>query len=229
MAKEEQIIMVILRKKLFGVSSKEDSPQGFLSSNIYDFTPEINAYVEWMKRGSPKNYGKKLLEAESNPSYKQPIAYSVIVNMDRRKVFAFKRASEQDKYHESRLAGNWCWGVGGHVEKIDEEENKDAITIIEKSRDRELSEETTIRNHKPELAGYINDDSNEVGSVHFGFLYFIKTDNSDISPRDGEIEESGWKSLSELEEICRMAKQNSTIRVDSWSEIALEPLRKILS
>ena len=46
MAKEEQIIMVILRKKLFGVSSKEDSPQGFLSSNIYDFTPEINAYVE---------------------------------------------------------------------------------------------------------------------------------------------------------------------------------------
>lgn len=226
MEKENQIIMVVKRDKLFGTSNLKDCPQGFLSADIYNFIPEINLYFEWMRRGNSEIKDT----AESNPDYKQPIAYSVVVNTLLKKIFGYKRAIDKS-YHESRLAGNWCWGVGGHVEKIDEI-SKQAYEIIEKSRDRELSEEIEIKSKKSpliKLLGYINDDSNNVGKVHLGLLYIVETGANEIFPKDKEISEGNYKSLEELEDICRRAKDNgSGIKVDSWSEIALLPIRDIL-
>ena len=231
MGKENQIIMVVKRDKLFGTSNLEDCPQGFLNTDTYNFIPEINLHFEWMKRGSSKKYEANT--AESNPAYKQPIAYSVVANPLLKKVFAYKRAIDEVSYHESRLAGNWCWGIGGHVEKLDIKDSNQAYRIIEKSRDRELSEEVKIisgKNPIIKLLGYINDDSNNVGQVHLGLLYVVETDANEIVPKDKEISEGNYKTLKELEDICEQSKnKNSGVKVDSWSEIALLPLRNFLS
>ena len=225
MGKENQIIMVVNRQELFGTSHLKNCPQGFLNADDYDFTPKINFGFKWMKRG----------DAESNSEYKQPIAYSVIVNPLLNKVFAYKRAIDKKSYHESRLAGNWSWGIGGHIEKLDSKKLvnliKNAHEIIINSRDRELSEEIEIKSEKPykiKLLGYINDDSNNVGQVHLGLLYIVETDADKIIPDDKEIAEGGYKTLRELEDICMQAKTNSSIKVDSWSEIALLPIRSFL-
>ena len=231
MGKENQIIMVVNRHKLFGISCLEDCPQGFLSIDVYDFTPKINLCFEWRRRGKPEINDQ--ISAESNPDYKQPIAYSVVVNPLLKKVFAYKRARDELNYHESRLAGNWCWGIGGHVEKVDNmQSSEQAYDIIVRSRDRELSEEIEIKSGKDpaiRLLGYINDDSNYVGQVHLGLLYIVETDADKIIPKDKEIAEGGYKTLKELEKICMQAKtNNSGVSVDGWSEIALSPIRDIL-
>ncbi|MEK6873093.1 MAG: hypothetical protein AABW90_03730 [Nanoarchaeota archaeon] len=225
MGKEDQIIMVVDRHKLFGTPRLEDCPQGFLSRDFYDFTPEINLYFEWKKRGNPKINDQ--ISAESNPAYKQLIAYSVVVNPVLNKVFAYKRAINES-YHESRLAGNWSWGVGGHVEKVDVRDSEQAYDIIIRSRDRELSEEIEIRSVKSpviKLLGYINDDSNDVGRVHLGLLYIVETNAEEIIPDDKEIAEGGYKNLEELEKICMQAKIDRSVMVDSWSEFALSSIR----
>lgn len=219
MEKEDRIIMVVGRERLFN-ASLENSPQRFLSPDKYDFVPKINFYYEWKRRG----------DVENDPNYKQPIAYSVILNPSLKKVFAYKRSSDVLNYSESRLAGNWCWGVGGHVEKEDVRGLEWAYDVILRSRDRELSEEVFMDSYnKISLLGYINDDSNDVGRVHLGILYVVETNSDKIIPRDKEIAEGSYKDLSELEEICKQAKiTGSGVKVDNWSEIALNPLRNFL-
>lgn len=227
MGKEDQVIMVVARHKLFGTPRLEDCPQGFLNAGVYNFTPEINLYFEWKRRGNSEINDQ--ISAESNPAYKQPIAYSVVVNLLLNKVFAYKRAIDKS-YHESRLAGNWSWGIGGHVEKVDMQNSEQACDIIVRSRDREISEEIEIKSGKSpviKLSGYINDDSNYVGRVHLGLLYIVETDANEIIPKDKEIAEGGYKTLKELEDICKQVKIDSSVKVDSWSEIALTPIRDI--
>lgn len=225
MRKEDQMIMVIPRKDLLGNFDVNDSPQGFLPLDIYDFATEINSHSIWMRRGNADN--PKEGGAESNPAYKQPIAYSIVINTKKRSIFAYQRANN-DNYHESRLSGNWSWGIGGHVEKLDYKKGSSAVATIERSRDREISEEIYIEGEVyPRLIGYINDDSNSVGRVHFGLLYIIET-NSDVNPKDPELASGRWTSVDELEEICRNAKTGDGVRIDSWSEIALNPIKKYL-
>ncbi len=228
MGKEEHIIMVIPREDLFKTNSLQNSPQGFLASEEYDFTSVIKNNFQWMRRGNAQEPLEK--SAESNPSYKQPIAYSVIINKKTKKIFCYRRAQHGVNYNESRLAGNWSWGVGGHIEKIDQEHEKNGMNILQKSRDRELAEEVTLQSSDiPILAGYINDDANPVGSVHIGVLYIIQTNQEKIELADNEGVECDWKSISELEQLCQNAKINDTsIKVDTWSEIALTPIKELL-
>ncbi|MEN9626336.1 MAG: hypothetical protein RL557_664 [archaeon] len=227
MAKEDQIIMVVPRKDLFGEISLEKSPQGFLRVDDYDFSDALNKKFEWMRRGSAKK--PELNGAETNPDYKQPIAYAVIVDKKNKKIFAYKRASAEEKYSESRLAGNWAWGFGGHVEQIDEEVDDTGVAIIEKSMERELSEELLMpSDYVTTFLGYINDESNDIGSVHIGLLYTIEIE-SDISLNGEEGAIGGWKTIDELKDLCNKAHvKDSGVSVDSWSAMIMEVLEEVV-
>lgn len=218
--------MVVNRDYLFG-ENKKDQFNGFSDYTQINYESRILSNYEWMRRGksgedikSLESVGKK--SAESDSQFKQPIAYCMIVNRRLNKVFAYKRSGE---HNESRLGGKYSWGIGGHIEKFDVE-NEDGTNPIQISMNRELTEEVDgLGDYKFKVLGYINDENNSVGQVHIGVLYIIETDSENIIPRDSEIEHGSFKSIGELEKICN----DSNMEVESWSRIAFEPLKKLLS
>ncbi len=196
-------IMVVRRDALFG----NDYFEGFRHRDEADYEKRIIENFQYMERE----------EAEKNEEYKQPIAYAVIIDPVSKKIFAYQRSSEH--YDEKRLHGKWSCGVGGHIEKID---IKNGNPIIE-SMIRELKEEIEIRgNIKPQLLGYINDESSNVNKVHFGLLFVIETAEN-IKPKSPEIKTGGFITLDELEKLC------SYNDVEQWSRISLNPIRNYIA
>ena len=88
---------------------------------------------------------------------------------------------------------------------------------------REIEEEVDIHGSiEPRILGYINDESNPVGEVHFGVLYVIETDAEFVRPKSSEIGTGRLLTLKDVEEIRKDAK------IEDWSEIALDPVRSYL-
>ena len=200
-------IMVIDRSTLFS----DGYFQGFAPAEEIDYESVIQ-----------ENYFYDLRDkVETMPQYKQPIAYTVIVHKPTLEVFAYQRAARDKHYKEKRLQGKWSWGIGGHIDKADVEKEDP----IRASLERELGEEIYISSYEaPQILGYINDDLTEVGQVHFGLLYIIFTSERQIRPRDGEMSWGGFMTIAQLQDIC----ENEDAAVESWSEIALIPLRHYL-
>ncbi len=207
MGKDDSLIMIVRKQDLF----QGNLFQGFSAHHVQDYESRILQNYGFMTRKF----------AEDDPNYKQPIAYSMIVNPNTEQVFAFQRSQQYKNYPEKRLQGKWSWGVGGHIEKTD---SKNANPIKD-SMSREINEEVKIYGKfDPFVLGYINDDSNKVGEVHFGILYLIETDARKIQPKDPEIAEGRLRTIDELEKICA----SEEFKVESWSRIALNPLRHYL-
>jgi predicted NUDIX family phosphoesterase len=203
-------ILVVPTDNLFGYGMNKF--QGYKNSDKDNYLSEILQFKEWHPR----------IEMEINPLFKQPIAYSLIVNPDSKKIFSYQRAKKDKDYGEKRLQGKWSWGIGGHIEASDEPLGS-RMNIIEYSMLRELYEETGIDSFKyPALLGYLNDDSNDVGKVHFGLLYLIETDKIHLTPNDPEVTNGKFRTLGQLEDIM----SNEDNKVEEWSKIALGPLKK---
>lgn len=203
----EKQIVVVPREELF----RELCFQGFLPAHRYDFEARVRRYLRYATRSA----------AEIDPSLKQPIAYCLIVNPVKRLVFAYRRATRSEDYQETRLQGKWSWGVGGHIERYDL-----AADPVRASMLRELSEEVDIPGEvEVSVVGYINDDSNPVGQVHFGILYKIATRQSRVAPRSAEMAWGGFVGLARVEEILAAPECD----VETWSRIAMPALREILT
>ncbi len=200
-------IVVVPRAELFS----ELSFQGFLPAEEYDFETRVRQHLAYTMRAA----------AETDPSLKQPIAYCLIVNPAQGLVFAYRRASESRNYQEARLQGKWSWGVGGHIEKFDLADDPIRASML-----RELDEEVDIPAPvEVSVVGYINDDSNPVGQVHFGILYQVATAATDVKPKGLEMAWGGLVDLSRLEEILASPE----CEVETWSQIAMPALRRILA
>jgi len=205
MDKFEKEIMVIPRSILFD----NDHFDGFKHHKETDYESRILKNYVYMKRGL----------AENDPSHKQPVGYAIIVNPKTKKVFAYQRSSKDKEYTEKRLQGKWSWGVGGHIDKIDSKGDNPIHT----SMLRELKEEVNIPgNVKMKVIGYINDDKDEVSSVHFGALYLIETDSENVYPNAPEISSGKMIPFKEIEKIYNSEEHI----VESWSQIAIEPLKE---
>ncbi len=199
-------IMVVERNALFADKFFE----GYLAADAFDFESVILSNYIWMSKD----------KAEINPDYKQPVGYSIIYNPALKQVFLYQRAKVDQNYAEKRLQGKWSCGVGGHIEKIDTKQGNP----IHESSLREIEEEIKIFGKKRmQTLGYINDDSDEVGKVHFGILYLVMINGEKVEPIDPEISAGGLVPLRALEEKC-----NATdVIVENWSKIALGPLKSI--
>ena len=199
-------IMVVKRETLFA----EKSFEGFLPADDVNFESVILSNFEWMNKD----------KAEINPDYKQPIGYSIIYNPTLKQVFLYKRSVVEKDYAEKTLQGKWSCGVGGHIEKIDTQNGNP----IHESSLREIQEEIKIFGKKRmQILGYINDDSDDVGKVHFGILYLVVINSDKVEPLDLEISEGGLVPLNVLEDKCNSVD----VIVENWSKIALSILRNI--
>lgn len=221
MGNPEQIIMTVPTERLF-----RDKPfVGFSPASAYDYESQILLHYRWRRRGTENEDPK--ISAEADPTHRQPILYALIVNPKSKRVFAYQRSSDKTEYQEPRLQGNWSWGVGGHVERIDAREQNPLTASL----DRELAQEVKISEeitgiHK---LGFIN-DTNAVGQVHFGVLYLVETDATSVLPgKDKEMATGRLHTIEELENILETARRAPTeCVVEGWSKIAFEPLTRYL-
>ena len=183
--------------------------EGFVAHNTCDFEQIMLTKHLFMRRG----------DAEVDPTHLQPIPYCLVVNPQTKKVFAFQRAHNIKHLREERLHGKWSWGVGGHVDRPENHQENP----IHESMLRELDEEIEILGTKKlQVLGYINSEATEVDKVHFGVLYMLETDATEIQIKASEVASGKMMSLEELQVVL----QSKDCEVEEWSKIAYHAVKE---
>lgn len=147
-------------------------------------------------------------EAENDSAYKQVIPYVVLTRGS--EVFVTRRLK---KGTETRLHGLLSIGIGGHVSR---EADGDGADVLRRGMERELAEEVLIEETGALTPrGIINDDTQEVGSVHLGLLFTLEV-SGEVRVRETEKLEGFWKSRAELSAL--------KAQMETWSQFAAETL-----
>lgn len=157
-------------------------------------------------------------QAEKDPLHKQIIPYSILAYKDQ--ILFYRRSKKAD----IRLQRKASIGVGGHINPEDAPNLSEWETILMCALKRELSEEFYLSgSFNISQIALINDDSNEVGSVHFGIVNLIDLNGRTISIRDAEIERCEFLGIDEI----KLRRED----LESWSRICLDLInwRKIRS
>lgn len=157
MNKNEEQILVIPREKLL----KEDF-YGFKHFSEFKEFSNTLKYIEVKRRG----------DMEIDPRYKQLISY-IIVKNENGDILTYKRLKGGG---ESRLHSRISIGVGGHMNP---HEGLSEYPLLTENAKRELKEELGV-DADLTLIGFVNDDTNAVGEVHFGVVYIATVNESEI-------------------------------------------------
>ena len=145
-------------------------------------------------------------EAENDPSKKQIIPYVTLCRGD--EIFYTRRLK---KGGEARLHGLVSLGIGGH---ITDEADGNGADVLTRGMARELEEEVYIE-HSGALIprGIINDDTNEVGSVHLGLFYTLEVEG-EVSVREKEKLEGFWAKRADLPALRE--------EMETWSQFVVD-------
>lgn len=145
-------------------------------------------------------------EAEERPDFKQIIPYVILCRGE--EIFVTRRLN---KGGEARLHGRISVGIGGHINPVDEQGD-----TLMRGLWREINEEVGLASHgELRPCGFINDDSNAVGSAHLGACFMLPVEG-EVSVRETEKLEGLWMTKQELE--------NNFDSMETWTQIALEVL-----
>lgn len=154
--------------------------------------------------------------AEEDPSYKQLVVYALIKAGGR--YLSYRRTPGTT---EARLRAKNSIGIGGHVNTGDEMQlslfGEDFITG---AMWREVNEEVKINSpvlSRPELLCFINDDSTEVGRVHFGIAWMLNIESPDVSLK-------GEKGIGRLEFRGLPELKKNIDSYENWSKVMIEYL-----
>src|SRR6266487_2195886 len=113
-------------------------------------------------------------EAELDKHYKQLIPYVLVICNG--KILRYRRGRGGQ---ETRLHGLYSVGIGGHISEEDHGLFSTCLGYHEGMR-RELMEEIAIDEGKEAAVAVINDDSTDVGYVHFGVVHVMHASNEAI-------------------------------------------------
>ena len=154
-------------------------------------------------------------EAEQDKRYKQLIPYVLILCRD--KILRYRRGRGGQ---ETRLHGLYSVGIGGHIAEEDNSLFSSGIGYHDGMM-RELKEEADIADVKEAMVAVINDDSTEVGYVHFGVVHVMRVANEDVAGRRSGILNPEFIPVTEA------LKDLSSY--ESWSRFCLENLDRLLA
>jgi len=153
-------------------------------------------------------------EAELDKRYKQLIPYVLVICNG--KILRYRRGKGGG---EKRLHGLYSVGVGGHISEEDNGLFSNAVGYHESMR-RELMEEVAIDEGKEATVALINDDSTDVGYVHFGVVHVLNVTDEDVAGRRSGI------LAPEFVPIADAVKDAA--EYESWSRFCLEQLNLLL-
>ena len=128
---------------------------------------------------------------ETHSFYKQVIPVIVLHETSTDRYVFYQRKAN---HTETRLAGKWTVGFGGHIDPEDSDDNEEGNLLktqqnytfgkkISSGFFRELFEETGIRvqdTDSIEFKGFIHDHNDAVGKVHLGLCFVLSRDVIDM-------------------------------------------------
>lgn len=197
-----EFVYVVKRYKLFDRSF----PHGFRR-------PWEVPLTEYLDRIRTHGFFVERRHAETDSEMKQIIPYCVLLRPG--EVFLLRR---RPKGGESRLFHLQSIGVGGHINPVDREGDPLAAGL-----ERELLEEVAIDGDWDATPlGIINDESQDVGSVHFGLVYGVKIEG-DVRIREVDQLEGRWASIPDLLAHLRTARDS----FESWSALILDRIEEV--
>jgi len=182
---------------------------GFVSSldepgNVNAYYREIVPQMRFMRRG----------DVEDDPSINQVIPYVVVRSFDNT-VLLYNRG---DKGTETRLAGEYSIGIGGHINPIDEEEANWAQNqeLVFNAAAREINEELQWKVRSTDLVvrGFLYLTNKEVDAVHFGVVMEIECEQPLLIRPTIEATHIRWVQPEELKNY----------ELENWSAIVRDKL-----
>lgn len=154
-------------------------------------------------------------DAEHDKRYKQLIPYVLVFCHDR--ILRYLRGKGGQ---ETRLHGLFSVGIGGHISEEDHGLFSNRLGYHEGMR-RELMEEVAIDDVNEAAVAVINDDSTEVGFVHFGVVHVMHVASEEIVGRRSGIVSPEFIPVAEA--------VRDPSGYESWSRFCLENLDSLLS
>ncbi len=137
--------------------------------------------------------------AEKEPSFKQLIPY-VLMSCEGR-YLSYVRGKRAG---EARLMGNRSIGIGGHINPADDMPlfNADLWETYLAAVEREVAEEVCVETkHTDKVVALLNDDSNEVGSVHLGVVHHWVLGSPDVTKKEQMITQMTFMTPAELRAV----------------------------
>ena len=187
--------ILVVRREYLAPYLTEDF--GLITEGVEEIVRVIEAHHEFRPRP----------EMETDPAYKQIIPYVLVTRGAEAFVMQrLKRGGEQ------RLHGLLSLGVGGHINPVDEAGGSALMAGLRREVDEEVAVE---RAASLTPLGVINNDRDEVGRVHLGFLFRLEAEGA-VTVRETEKLSGSFMPIAALPALRD--------KMEGWSQIALEVL-----
>ncbi len=190
----DERILVVKREKIL----PNGSFQGIKQVDFDTYLKIITTQKEFLPRSLMEN----------DPRYKQIIPYLVFEHDNN--YFLMQR---RKKASESRLQSKYSLGIGGHIRQEDMH-NNDVFSWATREFHEEIDYDGTFTF---EPIGLLNDDSNDVGNVHIGFVFLLHGSSKNIRIKS-ELQSGQLISLAACEKYAD--------KLETWSSFVLDFLQK---
>lgn len=161
-------------------------------------------------------------EIETDFALKQVIPYVIMAHEGN--ILFYVRGKRSG---EKRLISKGSIGIGGHISIEDDQMN--ALFAADRSFDaysnavnREVREELHVNSEFDDcIVAVLNDDTNDVGRVHFGVVHLWELKSDAVKKREQQITEMGFY---DPETLVRKIGQ-----LENWSALCVENIAQIFA
>jgi predicted NUDIX family phosphoesterase len=217
--KDETLVWAVPRERLLGTAASV--PIGWQPGEAAPWFDAMREHGAFLPRH----------RAEDDPEWKQIVPYAAVEHGGRYLLLRRTRRGGDSRLHE-----RWTLAVGGHVEPRDRpregelgpnaDPRADIVgplsrlglpDLVARALAREVDEELVCPGRlDPEILGFISDDRDAVGRVHFGIAVLLRSSTPAIEVREKDRLDGGFADLSRAVELGD--------RLESWSVFLLERL-----
>jgi predicted NUDIX family phosphoesterase len=179
------------------------------------FSAEVDRYLPKILDKQNNSFQPRA-RAELDPNFKQIIPYVVVT--DGKSILHYVRGK---KAGEKRLVAKGSIGIGGHINDADHTFFADGLQAFQEAVKREVCEELAIQGaFDARPVGLINDDSTEVGRVHFGVVHVLFRTPEQVKKNEQVITQVGFVPFEQL--------KTKREQMESWSQLCLDHLDALL-
>ena len=159
---------------------------------------DVNKYIQrFFAPGVPRFMLRS--EAEKDPSFKQLIPYVIMSHNG--SYLSYVRGSRAG---EKRLVSKRSIGIGGHINPTDDMTlfYADFYETYLRAVIREVNEEVSVETkYTDSVVALLNDESNEVGSVHLGIVHFWTLAEPKVSKEEQMITQMSFMTPAQLQQV----------------------------